>query len=239
MKKLIATAALITATACSASAADLKARPLAPAYVAPVYNWTGFYIGGFVGGAFGGNSGFSTNFPGDVVGSRTDSAFFGGGQVGYNWQIAPSWVFGIEGDIGGVSNNNRTFTDTGLTPNRSVSVKNDWLASVTGRLGYTWGPGLIYVKGGGAFRDNGGISAFNFVPGDIVTSNRDDTGYTIGGGFEYMFAPAWSAKIEYQYYNFGNTNIAFGLAGDPTIVSYRSDIHTVKGGINYHFNWGR
>src|ERR1700749_708205 len=94
MKKiLLSAAALIAATTCSASAADLSPRP-APAYVAPVSNWTGFHIGGFVGGAFGGNSGFSSNFN-TVVGTRTDSAFFGGGQVGYNWQIAPNWVFGI------------------------------------------------------------------------------------------------------------------------------------------------
>jgi outer membrane immunogenic protein len=235
MKKFILVAALTTAATCSASAADLKARPQAPVYSTPIYSWTGFYIGGFVGGAFGGNSGFSTNFPGDVVGTRTDSAFFGGGTFGYNWQVSPNWVFGIEGDIGGLSNNNRTFTDT--VTGRSISVNNDWLASVTGRLGYTWGPGLVYVKGGAAFRDGGGVNAFNIVPGDIVASSRDDTGYTIGGGFEYMFAPAWSAKVEYQYYNFGNTSLAFGP--DPTLVSYRTDIHTVKGGLNYHFSWGR
>ena len=65
---------------------------------------------------------------------------------------------------------------------------------------------------------------------------------TIGGGLEYMFAPAWSAKIEYQYYNFGTTNVnaflAPGAFPSGTAISYRDDSHTVKAGINYHFNWG-
>ncbi|MBN9604871.1 MAG: outer membrane beta-barrel protein, partial [Afipia felis] len=58
---------------------------------------------------------------------------------------------------------------------------------------------------------------------------------TVGAGLEYMFAPAWSAKIEYQYYNFDHTNLAFASG---STVSYRDDLHTVKAGINYHFNWG-
>ncbi|MBE0705394.1 MAG: porin family protein, partial [Afipia sp.] len=113
----------------------------------------------------------------------------------------------------------------------SISLKNDWLASVTGRLGYTWGPGMIYAKGGVAFRDNGGIGT-----NTVALVDRNDTGYTVGAGLEYMFAPAWSAKIEYQYYNFDRTNVV--LAAAPSTISYRDDLHTVKAGINYHFNWG-
>jgi outer membrane immunogenic protein len=51
-----------------------------------------------------------------------------------------------------------------------------------------------------------------------------------------MFAPAWSAKIEYQYYNFDHTNVV--LTTFPSTINYRDDLHTVKAGINYHFNWG-
>jgi len=66
-------------------------------------------------------------------------------------------------------------------------------------------------------------------------SHKD--GWTVGGGLEYMFAPSWSAKIEYQYYNFGSTNF---LAGPIGLVGnrFRDDEHTVKAGVNYHFNWG-
>ena len=227
MKKLLLAATVAALSSTSVFAADLAARPYtkapAPAYVAPIYNWTGFYVGAHIGGAFDGSSGYTA--PAGVLGARDDSSFLGGAQIGYNYQFAPNWVLGVEGDFSGVSNNRHSFTDgTDL-----VSVKNDWLASVTGRLGYTWGVGMIYAKGGVAFRDNGGISSTS-----AFVANRDDTGYTVGAGLEYMFAPAWSAKIEYQYYNFGTSSIDFA----PGLVSYKDDLHTVKAGINYHFNWG-
>src|SRR3569623_2807668 len=102
----------------------------------------------------------------------------------------------------------------------AVSLMNDWLASGTGRLGYSWGPGMIYAKGGGACRDNGGLSA---NAGTVALVDRNDTGYTVGAGLEYMFAPAWSAKIEYQYYNFDRTNVAITGVGGPSAVHYRDD----------------
>ncbi|MBY0383227.1 MAG: porin family protein [Xanthobacteraceae bacterium] len=228
MKKILFAAAVAALSSTAAFAADLPARTYTkapPPIVAPIYNWTGFYVGGFVGGAFDGSSGFSTNDPA-ALGSRTDSAFFGGGQVGYNYQFSPNWVVGIEGDIGALSSNSHSFVTS--FP-EAASVKNDWLASVTGRLGYTWGQTLIYAKGGVAFRD---AKVDSNVP---VLVSRDNTGYTVGGGLEYMFAPAWSAKIEYQYYNFDNTALTFPSASS---VSFRDDVHTVKAGINYHFNWG-
>jgi outer membrane immunogenic protein len=230
MKKILLAAAVVALSSSSVFAADLAARPYtkAPAMVAPIYNWTGFYVGGFVGGAFGGSNGVE-GF-GAPISSHRDSAFFGGGQFGFNYQFAPNWVAGIEGDIGGLSNNDRVFSGPG---GAFLRDRSDWLASVTGRLGYTWGPAMVYAKGGVAFRDDSGLASLNGFP--AVTSNRDDTGYTVGAGLEYMFAPAWSAKIEYQYYNFDHTTVS--VLGTPAL-RYSDDVHTVKAGINYHFNWG-
>ncbi|MBX9710142.1 MAG: porin family protein [Xanthobacteraceae bacterium] len=229
MKKiLLGTVALLALGSTSVLAADLGPRTYtkAPAYVAPVYNWSGFYVGAHVGGAFGGDNGVTDLAGTGVLSSNRDSAFLGGGQVGYNYQFAPNWLVGVEGDISGLSSSDRTFTDV----NGSFRDRTDWLASVTGRLGYTWGPTLVYAKGGVAFRDDNGLTGTT-----PFTTNRNDTGYTVGGGLEYMFAPAWSAKIEYQYYNFDTTTVSPG--GAPSF-SYKDDIHTVKAGINYHFNWG-
>lgn len=228
MKKILLAVTVAALSSTSVFAADLAARPYtkAPAYVAPIYNWTGFYIGAQVGGAFSGSDGYTSTA--GVVGNRDDSSFLGGGVVGANYQFAPNWVVGLEGEFNGLSNNRYSFVDGG---GNAVSLKNDWLASVTGRLGYTWGAGMIYAKGGVAFRDNGGITT-----NSVALVDRKDTGYTVGAGLEYMFAPAWSAKVEYQYYNFDHTNVAFGTA--PSLATYRDDLHTVKAGINYHFNWG-
>ncbi len=224
---LALSAALLTSTA--SLAADLPARTYtkAPVYAAPVYNWTGIYVGAHIGAAFGGDDGFATTIPG-LAGSSRDAAFLGGGQIGADYQFAPNWLIGIEGQISGLSNSDRSFTGLG----GSIRDRSDWLASVTGRLGYTWGPGLIYAKGGVAFRDDAGLAATApFLPG---ITDRQSTGYTVGGGLEYMFAPAWSAKVEYQYYNFDTTTLATPVGG----LSYKDDLHTVKVGVNYHFNWG-
>ena len=77
---------------------------------------------------------------------------------------------------------------------------------MTGRLGYTWGPALLYAKGGYAWRDGNNIGVtVGGVPQRLHHHGNRKDGYTVGAGLEYMFAPNWSAKAEYQYYNFGNT----------------------------------
>lgn len=241
MKKILLAAAVAALASTSALAADLAYKAPPPVYVPPAYNWTGFYIGAHLGGAFGGSDSFNSNFvPGGFATSNSNSSFLGGGQIGADYQFSPNWLIGIEGQISGMTNNDRRFTDTvggGVLRDRS-----DWLASVTGRLGYVWGPGVIYAKGGVAFRDNSNLSALNLGPGDVITTDRNDVGYTVGGGVEYMFSPAWTAKIEYQYYNFNRTNVSTLLAPiafpSGTAFSYVDDVHTVKVGLNYRFNWG-
>jgi len=119
-----------------------------------------------------------------------------------------------------------------------VSANTDQLGSVTGRLGYTWGPTLLYAKGGYAWRNNDNISVTTAgLAAPFTTSGDRKDGYTVGAGLEYMFAPNWSAKVEYQYYNFGNTTFTTGPA-DVIGTRFRDDEHTVKAGINYRFGWG-
>src|SRR6187399_1381198 len=116
MKKfLLATVAVVALGATvPALAADLGARTYtkaAPAY-APIYNWTGFYIGGHVGGAFFGDYGFT-----GATNTTIDGRFLGGLQGGADYQFAPNWVVGIEGQyswLGGSNNNGVAFTGAGL-----------------------------------------------------------------------------------------------------------------------------
>ena len=75
------------------------------------------------------------------------------------------------------------------------------------------------------------------VPAAFTTNGNQRDGWTVGAGLEYMFAPNWSAKAEYQYYNFGKTSFTSGPA-DIVGVSSRNDEHTVKVGVNYRFGWG-
>jgi outer membrane immunogenic protein len=231
MMRFLLGAAALVALAAPAAAADIAARPYTKAPVVPtapaaIYNWTGFYIGGHIGGAFAGNNSLEGN------GGR----FLGGVQGGFDYQFAPNWVTGIEAEYSWMNRNN-----TGVTFPGGVVVtdRENQLGSVTGRLGYTWGPGLLYAKGGYAFRggnNNVGVTVGGAPAAFATTGNRQD-GWTVGTGLEYMFAPSWSAKAEYQYYNFGNSTFTAGPA--PVVGQrFRDDDHTVKVGVNYRFGWG-
>ena len=213
MKKLLLATVAMTSLAVGCShAADLgvrgpaRAAP-APMPMVPVYNWSGLYIGGHIGGAFAGSDFFG----------HDDARFIGGGQIGADYQFAQNWVFGIEA--------NYSFAHT--NDHGAAFFGNRNLGSVTGRLGYAWGPALLYAKGGYAWADT--RHSFGF------TGDEGESGYTVGGGIEYMFAQNWSTKLEYQYYNFGDVTF---VSAPPIVVStFKNDEHTIKLGLNYRFNW--
>jgi outer membrane immunogenic protein len=229
MKKiLLATVALVAFGAAPALAADLAARPYtkAPAYAPalPIYNWTGFYIGGHVGGAFAGDNSIGTG-----VTASSDGKFLGGVQAGYDYQFAPNWVFGIEGQYSWLSGTNSSVSFVSGGGTYTYADNQRGLASVTGRLGYTWGPALLYVKGGWAYADY--KSSLTLAGVGTVSSTSSQDGYTVGAGLEYLFTQNWSGKIEYQYYDFGNVDLGAGFTA-------KNDQHVVKAGLNYRFNWG-
>jgi outer membrane immunogenic protein len=234
MKKfLLGTVALVALGATvPALAADLGARTpytKAPVYAAPLYNWTGFYIGGHIGGAFSSDN----NFNGLVTGNNSNGRFLGGLQAGADYQFAPNWVVGIEGQYSWLGSNNSV-----IFPNQYVYTNNQRaLGSVTGRVGYTWGPGLLYVKGGYAYSDNNETMALAGAPAVFAFDSNHSNGYTVGAGLEYMFAPNWSAKAEYQYYNFGSSRFVTPVGLIP-LGSFTTDDQTVKVGVNYRFNVG-
>jgi len=240
MKKLL----LVTAAAAAlgaqlpASAADLVYRPPAPypnapypnapAYAAPFYCWTGFYLGAHVGGAFSSDN----NFNGLATGNNGNSRVLGGFQAGADWQFNPNWVVGLEGQYSWLSGIVSAVFPGGFAYTNNQSG----IGSITGRIGYTWGPGLFYVKGGYAFSNNNEMVTLGGVPTAFATTGFHSNGYTIGAGVEYMFAPNWSAKAEYQYYNFGSANFTAPAALVPN-GSFTTDNHVFKVGVNYRINW--
>jgi outer membrane immunogenic protein len=230
MKKLfLATAAITLMSAGASFAADLAARPYTKAPPAPAavgYNWSGFYAG--VMGGYGWSDrvrvdGFTTATNGDINGG------FGGGTIGYNWAIpGGNWLWGIEVDAA-ASDLRYSETIIGVV---TVEDKIRSFGSVTGRLGVTSGPALFYAKGGYAWADNRISIA---IPGASASQSKVHSGWTVGAGVEYMFAPNWSLKGEYMYADYGDA-----AYGDPLVgfTNVGVTTHTVKGGINYHFNWG-
>jgi outer membrane immunogenic protein len=250
-----------------AQAAD-KARPVykaAPAPVAPVYSWNGFYLGGHAGW------GWAKNRFRDTVSGIDSADFFAdggfaGGQIGYNWQSG-AWVFGIEGEAsvahirkgvfggfcGGFQNFGCIppqcggFQNFGCAPFGSscggfqnfgcfgqLGARIEQMALLTGRIGHAWGPWLAYAKGGLAYAHERYV--FN-TPGVLDTITDDDRwGWTLGAGIEYGFAANWSAKLEYNFIDFGTKRLNFV---SPTGLAFAFDhsqrVHLAKFGINYRF----
>ena len=215
MKRLLLAGAALLSLMTAASAADLAARPYTKAPpISPAVNWSGFYIGAMGGYAF----------------DSSDGGGFGGGTIGYNWQFPGSqFVFGIEVDAAGASIKDSATGFIGVVP-FTVEDKIDALGSVTGRVGVAANAALFYAKGGYAWANNK-LSAT--LPGVTSSDSHVHSGYTVGGGVEYMFAPNWSAKAEYMFTHLeGQTYTIFGVPFDSGTAEFSS----VKVGVNYHFN---
>jgi outer membrane immunogenic protein len=243
-----------------AEAADIYA-PIAPApfpVAAPLAPlWSGLYGGAHVGGAWADLKttdldtywfdATSATQP-KLTTKQTPSGVFGGGTIGYNMQRG-GVVFGIEADFGAMDlNGNRRITnpDAVLVPGNETAfahISTGFYGDLTGRLGWAWGPWLFYGKGGFAV-----LEAKTFVNELDPNEHRgdpafDDTriGWTAGGGFEYLWNPAWSVKVEYQFFDFGTSSSSLfarpdGAGANEHTYSFNHDleINTVKVGLNYH-----
>jgi outer membrane immunogenic protein len=230
--------ALITAAiglaAGQASAADLPRK--APAYIPPApppITWTGCYIGANVGGAFGHAS--ATFNVGEV--STSGSGFAGGGQIGCDYQFAGAWVIGFRNMFDGASNNRNATIGSGPLAGSVVNFDNRWFDTLTARLGYAVAPAwLLYFQGGAAWADNSVDITLNGVQFGQGSNTR--TGWTIGGGVEWMFAPHWSAFLEGNYMDFGGSSgTVFGPGACVAGCTYstKRTPSTVLVGVNYRF----
>jgi outer membrane immunogenic protein len=220
-----------------AFAADMPIKaPIykAPRSVAPTDIWSGFYFGGHLGGGWVRNQfsdplgGFTT--PGAFASGR-GSGFLGGPQIGANWQTG-NYVFGIQGDV--AFTNLKTSVVAPLSATSTMDTRTNTIATVTGRVGYAWDMLLFYVKGGGAWAHNK-YAVADPVLGINATGNATQSGYVVGGGWEWAFAPNWSVFLEYDYLGFGTKN---GLTlTDPALgpgsFDVKQDIQMLKTGLNF------
>ena len=256
MKKILAGLVAAVAMTGSAFAADMAPRyTKAPPAPIVVYSWTGCYIGGNVGGGWertrqtqiGQNSpaGVFVASPGFNYGSSDGSDFVGGGQIGCDYQFANNWVIGIQGmyDYARIDSSHVIPAFPAFTSN--VRVKD--IYTVTGRLGYLFTPQLLgYVKGGGAWTSvdyviNGNVPVF-FNSENAFGVNR--SGWTVGAGLEWMFAPGWSVFGEFNYMDFGTktSNFTLGTGAAPgsftDVVRNKLEVEQFLVGVNYKFNFG-
>ncbi len=205
--------AALAAIACisAASAADVPVRR-APMqhYVAPAYNWTGFYIGV--------NGGYAWGKATDTFVDWNHNGGMFGGTAGYNWQFG-SIVLGIEGDVDWTNM-------SGSTLGGLVTTKSSWVGSARGRVGYAFDRFLPFVTGGAAFGD-GKICIVQ-----IFCDQKTHVGWTVGGGLEYALPMHnWTAKVEFRHSEFGTKDYTIlGITGPGGFKS-----NTALAGINYRF----
>lgn len=258
MKRILPAAVILGAGCVAGFAADPGARPYTKAPVMdPVYNWSGFYLGGNVGYHEGRD--YAVAVPGpettlppgfDVLtpGTTRPGGVAGGFQAGYNWRIHRNIVLGIEGDIslldGDASRRVVLFAVNPFTT-RSSST---YLATVRPRLGIAVDRALFYATGGLAVSDLKTTDSFGFFAGTRVSSTSNSTtriGWTAGVGVEYAIASQWTAKLEYLYADFGSFETTIppcvGLfcgARTEIPVRHRFTESIVRVGINYSFGGG-
>jgi outer membrane immunogenic protein len=220
MKRLIVAGAGLLALACAggaAVAADIpRYQPPAAPYYAPVYNWTGFYLGINGGGGWGTSQW-------DGVDKFDVSGGLIGGTIGYNWQVNQI-VVGAEGDIdwSGIKG-----TTTVLCP-AGCETRNKWLVTARGRIGYAFDRFLPYITAGLAAGD---ITATR--PGFPGGSNSN-AGWTAGLGLEVGVVSNVSVKAEYLYLDLGDFNCGLNCALAPTgNTSFNANLF--RGGLNVRF----
>jgi outer membrane immunogenic protein len=253
MKKLIFANLAALTLAGQAIAADLPVKAAPP--FAERFNWTGCYVGMHVGGGFASKSITDPVLlvqdtliaPGTTTGITTvspqPSGVVVGGQIGCDYEFASSVVIGVEGAASGSTmRGNRQVALPGSPPDIAlVQANTDFLPSLTARIGYAFDNVLLYARGGAAlagdkFEVSGtltGIGPYDFRGLD----NR--FGWVVGGGVDWAFYRNWSVFVEYDYYQFGTTNVLMTdqvnvLAG---LVSFSQHVQVVKGGVNFHV-WG-
>ncbi|WP_170149624.1 outer membrane protein [Rhodoplanes roseus] len=242
----------------AAHAADLPARmPVkAPVVAAPVFSWTGFYIGAHAGYGWGKNDWSNSYDPifGNLsaVEAKYDvSGGLAGGQIGFNYQVN-QFVFGVEADAswanikgdGNVSYPQFNGALGCVQQSDNCTSKIDALGTITGRVGVAYDRALFYAKGGAAWARSKHTAGSHVDPDPAFqySTEIENTrwGWTLGAGIEYAFAPNWSAKIEYNYLDLGNEEVTFAF--NPNLSSTYAatldqSLHIVKAGINYRF-WG-
>jgi outer membrane immunogenic protein len=245
--KLIAGMIAVAAIAITpASAADMAVK--APRMVEPApYNWNGFYVGAHLGYGWAQDGVTATvASTGALFTTFSNPArgILGGGQAGYNWVVAPSFLLGVEADISGSDIKGDTFVPT--APGTSeLRTRAEDFGTVRGRAGFVanniW---LLYGTGGFAWLhatgtnsqfscNTGGCFAAS-PPGTALSFSQNRTGWTAGAGVEVAFAPHWTAKLEYLYMDFRSATMSLV----PVFNRISTDsltLNTVKVGVNYQF----
>lgn len=238
MKHILSAVLTMTAIATtSAFAADLPRSAPMPAYKAPAAlasTWTGCFLGANAGAAAANASIVNANTGEAIVSSNTATGFAGGGQIGCNYQFQNGLVLGFRNMFDATSLSRSATASTGALAGFTGTTSTQWFHTALLRVGYAAMPkGWLYLQGGATWAATK-QTITNVAGVQVAEATRSsNTGYAVGGGFEYMLDPKWSTFIEYNYLGFG-TNTITTSTGVP--LNGKADLQTVLLGVNYRFH---
>ena len=216
-----------------ARAADMKLPVKAP-YLQPVFDWTGFYIGGHTGYGRGtSNAVLSDPAPSVAVNGSVFSGVVGGVQGGYNWRAPSGLLLGVEADLTFPNYlPSNSIISRLISPNSDVLHQLDYVGTLRGRLGYASGHWLFYATGGLAFAGERYINTPAAGSDEKIIHHR--LGWAAGAGVEYAFAPHWTVRLEYLYDRFQRADIRFpqGAQHSSTL-----DFQSLRIGLNRKVDW--
>lgn len=282
MRKLAAAAMAATSLIWAtdfAAAADFRLPPPVYRAAAPVATWSGFYVGGSIGARWSDSDWTTTclqtgfggvacpnNLPAWIANDNPvgfESASLRGGiYAGFNWQVSPVWVLGLEADFALARNSKThsgipgTWVPGGGAPGLDTStVRQDWDAGIRARVGYLVNPNwLVYMTGGVSWTDLeataycgsafpvGWCTGGGLFAGTSQTVSAMRTGWTLGAGLEWMMTPNWLIRGEYRYADYGTLkgtyfagNNGFAIDGDALSTSVNLRTHTALFGVAYKF----
>ena len=224
---------LASAMLAPACAADLS---IAPIYKAPpaAASRAGSYVGIAGGGAWG-----SALLRNDTTGADQAPRLNSSGGIigltsGFNFQNG-NWLLGFEGDISAANKKGSAFE---FPPNAAFSneVKEQWLSTFRGRVGYARDNWLVYATAGGALAN---VANSIIAPVGTISDQRWHWGWTAGGGVEVKLSQDWSAKVEYLYVGLQDKSY-FTPTPSPAFPGNQRlhlDDHIVRVGVNYKLPW--
>src|SRR6516164_10790304 len=215
--------------------------PIAIPPALPPFTLTGCYAGGQAGGGFGHKD---LNDSVGIVSSISDftsanlniSGYMLGGQIGCDYQFAPTWVVGIEGAAtgGNIHGSTSVATPALLGDSANFRETTPLVLTVTGRIGYAWNNWLLYAKGGAAWASDR-YSASDVLATYDFEGLETRFGWTAGAGVEWAFSDIWSVRLEYDFYGFGTRSVNFIDNVSSTVgpLDIKQDIQVIKVGVNF------
>lgn len=232
---LIISAGLVAAATAAPAADKGSWKPRQPEPLPVAYEpdrlpyFQGLYWGASLGYGFGesvqnydrnDNHGLASTEPEGVLGALT---------LGYNMQLGPQLMAGIEGDLGlmDVSADDKVVYDGHIYK----TAFGPFWGTLRGRLGYVLGRAMVYGTGGFAFMDVDEVSIGN-TPGETARNDDFRTGWVLGAGVEYALMPGVNAKLEYMHMDFGTFD---GLSDNLEDFSFENRLDVIRTGLNFRF----